>query len=293
MKKWMITLISLTLALAVAGIFAGFTLTAGSGSPAQDDFGGGKVVTSIDDIDPNVCNLMHNRKPCTPEELGELGIAPTHGDPTYETWLKDNPPTDDMTDTPPLHGDPEPAFDVDGPAILDPAPNTIYDGKGNVSVTNPDVNVDDTPPLHGDPEPPKPVDGTDVPDSPPVIEPLEPGDVGPTENSQDPGVPAGPLAPTDDVEDLPDHVVRTGSTGSGTVLLMDPLLATGAEVKVTGEVISEGIFSVDGRVFEVNGERVLVMDYGDAAALEAEAAGISPSGSSIGSTEDGSVSMVT
>ena len=104
------------------------------------------------------------------------------------------------------------------------------------------------------------------------------------------------LAPTDDVEDLPDHVVRTGSTGStgsGTVLLMDPLLATGAEVKVTGEVISEGIFSVDGRVFEVNGERVLVMDYGDAAALEAEAAGISPSGSSIGSTEDGSVSMVT
>ena len=135
-------------------------------------------------------------------------------------------------------GTQEPGFDVDGPAILDPAPHTIYDGKGGVSVINPDVNVDDTPPLHGDPEP---------------------------------------------------SVVRTGS---GTSLFMDPLLAAG-EVKLTGEVVSEGIFSVDGRVLEVNGERVLVMDYGDAAALEAEAAGISPSGSSIGPTEDGSVSMVT
>ena len=126
----------MTLALAVAGIFAGFTLNGGSGSPAQDpiatsiddidpkvcnaihninactpeeleeagirpthgdptydewlsDHGDEKVVTSIDDIDPNVCNLMHNRKPCTPEELGELGIAPTHGDPTYDEWLSD------------------------------------------------------------------------------------------------------------------------------------------------------------------------------------------------------------
>ncbi len=29
--------------------------------------GDGRVVTSIDDIDPNVCNLIHNVKPCTPE----------------------------------------------------------------------------------------------------------------------------------------------------------------------------------------------------------------------------------
>ena len=56
----------------------------------------------------------------------------------------------------------EPAFQDDKPTLHgDP---TIYDGKGNVSVTNPDVKVDDTPPLHGDPEPPKPVDGTAVPD---------------------------------------------------------------------------------------------------------------------------------
>ena len=153
MEKWMIPLIGLTLALAVAGAITGFTLTNVSGTSAEDP-----TATSIDDIDPNVCNLIHNLKPCTPEELGELGIAPTHGDPE----------------------------------------------------------------------------------------------------------------PT---------VVRTGS---GTVLLMDPLLATGAEVNLTGEVVSEDPFQVDGRVLEVNGERVLVMDYGDAAALEAEAAGIFPDGSSVG-----------
>ena len=174
----------------------------------------------------------------------------------------------------------EPAFLDDEPTFY-PAPDTIYDGKGNVSVTNPDVKVDDTPPLHGDPEPPKPVDGTAVPDIAPGSSGSMSGDVGPTDNSQDPGVPAGmtPLAPTDDVEDLDGQVVRVYP---GTGLLIDPLLATGAEVKLTGEVVSEDPFQVDGRVLEVNGERVLVMDYGDAAALEDEAAGISPDGSSVG-----------
>ena len=82
MKKWLIPLIGLTLSLAVAGIVTGFTLSGGSEGM---DPGDGKVVTSIDDIDPKVCNLMHNRKPCTPEELG---VAP-HGDPTYDEWLSD------------------------------------------------------------------------------------------------------------------------------------------------------------------------------------------------------------
>ena len=80
------------------------------------------------------------------------------------------------------------------------------------------------------------------------------------------------------------------SAGTGTVLLIDSLVATGAEVKVSGEVVSADIFSVDGRVLEVNGERVLVMDYGDAAALEAEAAGVSPSGSSVAT--NGKASMI-
>ena len=71
-------------------------------------------------------------------------------------------------------GTQEPAFQDDKPATFDPGPNTIYDGKGTVSVTNPDVKLDDPPagkvltdeggvapigkidgdpPLHGDPEP--------------------------------------------------------------------------------------------------------------------------------------------
>ena len=199
MKKWMITLISLTLALAVAGIFAGFTLNGGSGSPAQDP-----TATSIDDIDPNVCNAIHNINACTPEELEELGIGP------YPRGDEQDPTATSIDDIDPnvcnlIHN-------------LKPCtPEEL--GKPGIAST------------HGDPEPPKPVN------------------------------------------------VRTGS---GTVLLMDPLLATGAEVNLTGEVVSEDPFQVDGRVLEVNGERVLVMDYGDAAALEAEAAGISPDGSSVG-----------
>ena len=164
-------------------------------------------------------------------------------------------------------GTQEPAFDVDGPAILDPAPNTIDDGKGGVSVTNPDGTwlkdnpptdeMTDTPPLHGDPEP---VDGTDVPGTPPVIEPLEPGE-GFGELVAEP-------TPKDHNDDT---VVVRVDHGTGL-----------PEVNLTGEVVSEGIFSVDGTVLEVNGERVLVMDYGDADALDVEAAGISPDGSSVG-----------
>ena len=123
------------------------------------------------------------REPLGDDEAGEVVGEPT----TYETWLKDNPPTDDMSDT----------------------------------GTETDV---------------------------PVIEPLSP-------------------SPTDDVEGSDDQVIR--ATG-GLAVLEVSLLAIGAEVKVTGE--------------EVNGESVQVMDYGDAAALEVEATGISPDGSSVGIT---------
>ncbi len=72
MKKWFIPLISLTLALAITGSVAGFALTNGeSGAADQDptgeithgdptydewlsDFGDGKVLTSADDIDPEL-----------------------------------------------------------------------------------------------------------------------------------------------------------------------------------------------------------------------------------------------
>ena len=214
MKKSLIPLIGLTLALAVAGIFAGFTLSDGSGSPAQDP-----TATSIDDIDPNVCNLMHNRKACTPEELGELGIAPT-------------------------------ATSIDN--IDANVCNLMHNRK---PCTPEELGELGIAPTHGDPEPPETADGTDVPGTPPVIEPM-----GPSEGS-------GELV----AEPTKYHNDDTGVVDYGD-----------AEVKLTGEVVSEGIFSVDGRVLEVNGERVLVMDYGDTDALDAEAAGISPDGSSVG-----------
>ena len=151
MEKKLIPLIGLTLSLAVAGIM-GFTLSGGSGAPAQDpagqleepsgnrppirsdegidsevcnyvhnisacdgnptledpplptyeewlrdhgtrgsetllpvdsgqavDTSDWKVVTSIDDIDPNICNAIHNINACSPEELGELGMIPITG----------------------------------------------------------------------------------------------------------------------------------------------------------------------------------------------------------------------
>lgn len=86
MKKWLISLITLTLSLATVGVVAGFTLTSGGddvpertyppielsdGDPIDfgDGIGDGKVLTSADDIDPNECNLVHNINACSPEEL--------------------------------------------------------------------------------------------------------------------------------------------------------------------------------------------------------------------------------
>ena len=219
-----------------------------------------------------------------PTDFGSSQDPPLHGDPTYETWLKDNPPTDDMTDTPPTFNPGPGQVSDDGSVFVD-NPDTgggaigIPDPSGTWPKDNPPTDdMTDTPSLHGDPPPPgqhlaDPVDGTDVPGTEPVIEPLEPGKV------------VAEPTPKDHNDDT--DLVRVDP---GTGLLIDPLLAAGAEVKVTGEVVSEGIFSVDGSVLEVNGERVLVMDYGDAATLEAEAAGVSPTGSSVAT--HGRASMV-
>ena len=89
------------------------------------------------------------------------------------------------------------------------------------------------------------------------------------------------LTPQEDVEDLDDEVVRVGR---GTGQLIDPLLATGADVKVTSEEVKQPFFSVGGRIILVDGEPVQVMEYRDAAALEADAGHISPDGSSTGTT---------
>ena len=87
--------------------------------------------------------------------------------------------------------------------------------------------------------------------------------------------------PTDDVDDVGGELVRVTL---GLAELQDSLLATGAEVKVSAEVVKQSFFSVDSRILEVNGERVQIMEYRDAASLEAEAAGISRDGSSVGTT---------
>jgi len=230
-QKMLIKLAGLVAVIATSATITAYSLAGdGSSAPAgesagthepafQDDPGPGQV---IDDGSVFVDN------PDTGG--GAIGITDPSGDPIYGTWPKDAPPTDDMTDTPPLSGDP-------GPPVGRPQQ--------------------------------EPVDDNAVPDIAPDIEPLEPGEV------------VAVTPPKDDVEDLYDQLDRVDP---GTGLLIDPLLATGAEVKVTGEVVSEGIFSVDGSVFEVNGERVQVMNYGDAAALEAEATRISPDGSSVGTT---------
>ena len=306
-------------------------------------------------------------------------------------------------------GTQEPAFRNDKLPTFDPAPNTIYDGKGTVSVTNPNVKVDDPPagkvlpdggrvvpigkidgdpPLHGDPEPahgdPKdpgvpsgpspstePIDGPKVEGDAPDIQPLQghgvavgkpspeyahvlelakldlaerlrledidpirlatiakvdwgntslgnpkpgmmyadvivPGfkmlleadgtyylyhtsheeevfvgarDV-PVLDDESGHVVAVTPPPEEDHEDPGDQAVRVGR---GTVELIDPLLATGADVNVTGEVVNQPFFSVAGTIILVNGERVQVLDYGEVDDPEA-AAQISPDGSSIGTT---------
>ena len=127
MKKWLISAVTLTLALGTAGTITAFALTAsgGNGPEVQDgaettgdvlhgdptyeewlaDFGGETVATSIDDIDPDVCTLIHNINACTPEELEELGMAPK-----TDSIIVDKP--DPGTE---VEGKPEPLFEDNEP----------------------------------------------------------------------------------------------------------------------------------------------------------------------------------
>ncbi len=67
------------------------------------------------------------------------------------------------------------------------------------------------------------------------------------------------------------------------ISLVDNLRATGATVEPAGE-LTQPFFSVNGRVIVVNGGDVQVFKYADAAAAEAEAALVSPDGSSVGTS---------
>ncbi len=67
------------------------------------------------------------------------------------------------------------------------------------------------------------------------------------------------------------------------ISLVDSLRASGATVEPAGEM-TQPFFSVDGMVIVVNGADVQVFEYADAAAAEAEAALVSPDGSSVGTS---------
>ena len=75
MKKWLIAVVTLTLALGIAGVGMAFALAADGGSDDPED-PNDPDATSIDDIDPNLCNAIHNINACTPEELEGLGLNP-------------------------------------------------------------------------------------------------------------------------------------------------------------------------------------------------------------------------
>ena len=343
-QKMLITLAGLVVAVATTATVAAYTLAGDGSDTPVGESQGTEEPGFLDDKLPTF-NLGPGQvsddgsvfvdNPDTGG--GAIGIPDPSG-----TWPKDNPPTDDITDTPPLHGDPPPPVGrpqqkpVDGNVVPDIAPDIepvdlpkvpvdeyaqvlelakldladllgLADtdhirlakiGRvewGNTSLGNhqpgmmyAEVIVPGFKMLleanlsfytyHTSLEEAVFVEGIAYSQPNVLVSDDESGEVFEV-------VPV--TTPKEDVQTPDDQLVRIGR---GTVELMDPLLATGAQVKVTGEVVSEGIFSVDGRVFEVNGERVQVMDYGDANALNVEAAGISPDGSSVAT--HGQASMV-
>ena len=151
MKRWLISAVTLTLALGTAEAVTAFDLTAGGvsdnpqvydgentagevlhGDPTYEqwlsDQRDGKVDSSNDDIDPNVCDYIHNITACTPEELEELGNL------AAISWIVD-------PDTV-VEGEPEPMF-VDGEPVTkqecDPARGTFWassDGKVGCDIVN-------------------------------------------------------------------------------------------------------------------------------------------------------------
>ena len=77
-NKWLIIVVGLTIAF--AAITGGGFALAGEGTDAPDvgePSGDGPVATSIDDIDPNECNWIHNPRACNDTPVvGPDGEAP-------------------------------------------------------------------------------------------------------------------------------------------------------------------------------------------------------------------------
>jgi hypothetical protein len=81
---------------------------------------------------------------------------------------------------------------------------------------------------------------------------------------------------------------RRGESRAGPVTdyasLVANLRAAGASVK-PGEEVDQPFFSVTGKMIEVHGEDVQVFQYADAAVADAQAAQISPTGTTVGTTK--------
>jgi hypothetical protein len=92
-------------------------------------------------------------------------------------------------------------------------------------------------------------------------------------------LPAGALLPSAPSAPPTSH----GGPVRDYVSLIDNLRAAGATVEPVGEV-TQPFFFVPGQVIAVNGERVQVFEYSDAATAAAAAARISPDGGTIGTT---------
>ena len=89
MKRRLISVFTLTAVLGIAGAGMAFALAGDPVNDNPDEAGvagqisdgvplydaGPPDATSIDDIDPDVCNVIHNINACTLDELDELGLA--------------------------------------------------------------------------------------------------------------------------------------------------------------------------------------------------------------------------
>jgi hypothetical protein len=74
-----------------------------------------------------------------------------------------------------------------------------------------------------------------------------------------------------------------GKTAVDYAGVVDGLRGAGATAEAAGEV-SQQFLSVKGQAISVNGEQVQVFEYANEAALEADAATVSPDGSTVGTT---------
>ncbi len=81
----------------------------------------------------------------------------------------------------------------------------------------------------------------------------------------------------------PTPTISHGGPVRDYISLVDNLRATGVNIQPAGD-ITQPFFSVKGLVITVNGSNVQVFEYADADAADAEAALVSPDGSSIGTT---------